>query len=94
MHISLEQPLNMQGIHPSTPQDIPDSKPAGAPRLRTLEPRLEYLQDRIHQGHFQTLSTSPAILHWNSKLGDLSPWKWYIIFAHPDYQAILSNLMV
>ncbi|KAH6885169.1 hypothetical protein BKA70DRAFT_1445251 [Coprinopsis sp. MPI-PUGE-AT-0042] len=37
---------------------------------------LEYFHKRIQAAHFQTPSTSPEILHWNSKTGDLSTWKW------------------
>ncbi|KAH6876445.1 hypothetical protein BKA70DRAFT_1478526 [Coprinopsis sp. MPI-PUGE-AT-0042] len=37
---------------------------------------LEYFRQRIEASHFQTLCTAPTILHWDSVIGDLSPWKW------------------
>ncbi|KAH6873870.1 hypothetical protein BKA70DRAFT_1240910 [Coprinopsis sp. MPI-PUGE-AT-0042] len=65
----------MQSASPST-QEVPDSVSLGQRRTQVLGPCIEHLQNRIQGAHFQTLSTSPTILHWNSKLGDLSPWKW------------------
>ncbi|KAH6909501.1 hypothetical protein BKA70DRAFT_1221741 [Coprinopsis sp. MPI-PUGE-AT-0042] len=64
----------MQSLNPLN-RGVLISKSSGEPQS-VVEPCLDYLQNRIHGGHFQTLSTSPTILHWNSKLGELSPWKW------------------
>ncbi|KAH6913552.1 hypothetical protein BKA70DRAFT_1421818 [Coprinopsis sp. MPI-PUGE-AT-0042] len=52
--------------------DLPHDASHTAPPI----PCLGYFQKRIQAAHFQTLSTSPTILHWDSETGDLAPWKW------------------
>ncbi|KAH6897574.1 hypothetical protein BKA70DRAFT_1438176 [Coprinopsis sp. MPI-PUGE-AT-0042] len=52
---------------------------------------LEYFLNRIQAAHFQTLSTAPTILHWDSAIGDLSPWKWPVDLA-TGYRVVPSEL--
>ncbi|KAH6891955.1 hypothetical protein BKA70DRAFT_1233750 [Coprinopsis sp. MPI-PUGE-AT-0042] len=52
------------------------TKAPGGSRTHTNTVALNHFHERIQVAHFQTLTTSPSILHWDSKTGDLSTWKW------------------